>query len=95
MCGTCRNGGIQVHYSAGLASLSAVGGAVSLPDHGGLWLAARLLLDASGTLFGLYLVITLGLLLTGHAMRLCRGAAASGQGASLWRPADRCGHWPR
>jgi hypothetical protein len=66
-----------VHYSAGLASLSAVGGAMSLPGHGGPWLAARLLLDGTGALFGLYLVITLGLLLAGHAMWLHRRVAAA------------------
>ena len=66
-----------MHYSAGLASLTAVGGATSLPGHGGLWLAARLLLDGAGALFGLYLLITLSLLLAGHVMRLrCRVAAA-------------------
>jgi hypothetical protein len=72
-----------VHYSAGLASLSAIGGAVSLPGNGGLWLAARLLLDAAGALFGLYLMIILGLLLAGCAMRSHRGAATPGPGAGL------------
>lgn len=59
-----------MHYSAGLASLSAAGGAMSLPGHGALWLAARLLLDGAGALFGLYLLTTLCLLAAGHAMRL-------------------------
>ena len=66
-----------MQYSAGLAGLTAVGGAVSLPGHGGLWLAARLLLDGAGALFGLYLLVTLSLLLAGHGMRLRRRIAAA------------------
>lgn len=73
-----------MHYSAGLASLAAAGGAISLPGHGGLWLAARLLLDGSGALFGLYLLIILGLLLAGHAMRL-RSRVAATRGAGTGR----------
>jgi hypothetical protein len=48
---------------------------MSLPGHGALWLAARLLLDGAGALFGVYLLITLSLLLAGHAMRM-RGRVA-------------------
>jgi hypothetical protein len=68
-----------VHYTAGLASLPVVGGAVSLPDNGELWLAARVLLDGAGALFGLYLVIIMSLLLAGYAMRFQGRLAARGR----------------
>jgi hypothetical protein len=66
-----------VYYYAGLGSLTAFGGAITLPDNGVLWLAARLSLDGAGALFGLYLVIALGLSLAGRLMRL-RGRMAGG-----------------
>jgi hypothetical protein len=62
-----------VHYSAGLAGLTAVGGAAALPGSGVLWLAARLLLDGAGALFGLYLLTVVTLFLSGFVMRLRRG----------------------
>ena len=61
-----------MHYSAGLAGLTAVGGAAALPGSGVLWLAARLLLDGAGALFGLYLLTVLTLFLSGYVMRLRR-----------------------
>lgn len=67
-----------MHYSAGLAGLTAVGGAAALPGSGMLWLAARLLLDGAGALFGLYLLIVVTLFLSGYVMRLRRGADADG-----------------
>jgi hypothetical protein len=63
-----------VHYSAGLAGLTAVGGAAALPGSGMLWLTARLLLDGAGALFGLYLLTVVTLFLSGYVMRLRRGA---------------------
>ena len=45
---SCLIRGDSVHYSAGLAGLTAVGGAAALPGSGVLWLAARLLLDGAG-----------------------------------------------
>jgi hypothetical protein len=42
----------------------------------GAWLAARVLLDSAGGLFGLYLAVMFGLLLTGWAMRTSRRRAA-------------------
>jgi hypothetical protein len=59
-----------VYYSTGVASLTAFGSAVVLPRDGVLWLAARLLLDTAGGLFGLYLLIAFGLSLAGGVMRI-------------------------
>ena len=66
-----------MHYSAGLAGLTAVGGAAALPGSGMLWLTARLLLDGAGALFGLYLLAAVTLFLSGYVIRLRRGAGAS------------------
>jgi hypothetical protein len=57
-----------VYYSAGVAGLGSFGAAQALPDDGPLWLAARLLLDGAGGLFGLYLVAGLGLAVAGRFM---------------------------
>jgi hypothetical protein len=65
-----------VHYSAGLAGLTAVAGAAALPGSGVLWLIARLLLDGAGALFGLYLLAILTLFLSGFVLRLGRVPAA-------------------
>ncbi len=70
-----------VHYSAGLGGLVAAGGAATLPDHGLLWMAARITLDATGALFGLYLVVFIVLLLWGWAISARRRAAAGKAGA--------------
>jgi hypothetical protein len=59
-----------------LAGLAAVGGAVTLPGSGALWLTARLLLDGAGALFGLYLLTVLSLFLSGYLMRLRRAAGS-------------------
>ena len=59
-----------MYYSAGVASLTAVGAAVALPQEGVLWLTARLMLDCAGGLFGMYLLVGIGLSLTGHVMRI-------------------------
>ncbi len=69
-----------MHYSAGLAGLTAVGGAAVLPGSGALWLTARLLLDGAGGLFGLYLLTVLALFLSGYVMRLRQGPARGGPG---------------
>ena len=61
-----------MYYPATLASLTAFGSAVALPHDGDLWLGARLLLDGAGALFGLYLLISIGLLLAGLVMRVRR-----------------------
>ena len=58
-----------MYYSAGVAGLAAFGAAQALPHEGPLWLAARLLLDGAGGLFGLYLLTGLGLTVAGHIMR--------------------------
>jgi hypothetical protein len=68
-----------VHYSAGLAGLTAVGGATVLPGSGALWLTSRLLLDGAGALFGLYLLTILALFLSGYVLRLRQeGPAVAG-----------------
>ncbi len=59
-----------MYYPAALASLTAFGSPLVLPHNGDLWLAARLLLDGAGAFFGLYLLISIGLLLTGQVMRI-------------------------
>ncbi len=74
-----------MHYSAGLAGLTAVGGAAALPGSGVLWLAARLLLDGAGALFGVYLLAVLTLFLSGYVMRLRR--SPGGREPSIREPA--------
>ena len=59
-----------MYYPATLASLTAFGTPAVLPHNGDLWLAARLLLDGAGAFFGLYLLISIGLLLAGQVMRI-------------------------
>ena len=66
-----------MHYSAGLAGLTAVGGATVLPGSGALWLTSRLLLDGAGALFGLYLLTILALFLSGYVLRLRQGPAVA------------------
>jgi hypothetical protein len=61
-----------MYYPATLASLTAFGSAVALPHDGDLWLTARMMLDGAGALFGLYLLISIGLSLTGQVMRIRR-----------------------
>jgi hypothetical protein len=76
--GRCRLiRGDSVHYSAGLAGLTAIGGAAVLPGSGALWLGARLLLDGAGALFGLYLLTVLALFLSGYVLRRRRSPAAA------------------
>jgi hypothetical protein len=67
-----------MYYSAGVAGLASFGAAQALPHEGPLWLAARLLLDGAGGLFGLYLLTGLGLTVAGHIMRSGGGGAAPG-----------------
>jgi hypothetical protein len=74
--------GDTVYYSARLAGLTAIGGANALPASGVLWLAARLLLDSAGALFGLYLLTILALVLYGYAARAHRRPAAAGRMAA-------------
>ena len=64
-----------MYYSAGLASLTAFAGAAGLPRTSIFWIAARILLDSAGGLFGLYLAVMIGLLLIGWAMRFRRRVA--------------------
>lgn len=59
-----------MYYSAGVASLAAFGAATAFPREGVLWLTARLMLDGAGALFGMYLLVGIGLSLTGCLMRI-------------------------
>ncbi|MGP7996872.1 MAG: hypothetical protein ACLPKI_06045 [Streptosporangiaceae bacterium] len=65
-----------MHYSASLAGLAMAGAAAALPTGPGLFLAARLLLDGAGALFGLYLVTFVALSLTGYVLRMHTRRAA-------------------
>jgi hypothetical protein len=58
--------GVLVYYSAGVAGLASFGAAQALPHDGPLWLAAHLLLDGAGGLFGLYLLAALGVAVAGR-----------------------------
>ncbi len=68
-----------MYYPATLASLTAFGSAAVLPHNGDLWVAARLLLDGAGGLFGLYLLICSGLLVVGQVMRVRRRVSIPGR----------------
>jgi hypothetical protein len=61
-----------MYYPAGFVSMGAFGAAVALPHNGVLWVLARLMLDAAGALFGLYLLVALVLLTAGKVIRLRR-----------------------
>lgn len=58
-----------MYYSAGVGGLAAFGAGQALPSEGPLWLAARLLFDSAGGLFGLYLLAGLGLSVAGRIAR--------------------------
>src|ERR1700735_1853830 len=73
-----------MYYPSTLASLTAFGSAVALPHNGDLWLTARMLLDGAGALFGLYLLISVGLLLAG---RRCASVLGAAGGAVIWMTA--------
>jgi hypothetical protein len=61
-----------MYYPAGFVSMGAFGAKVALPHNGVLWVLARLMLDAAGALFGLYLLVAIVLLAAGKVMRLRR-----------------------
>jgi preprotein translocase subunit SecG len=58
-----------VHYSTGLGGLAAVGGASLIGERTVAASLARYLLEASGALFGLYLLVMIVLSLIGATMR--------------------------
>jgi hypothetical protein len=64
-----------VHYTSGLGALGSLAGAGYVASCAGASTLARWLLEASGALFGLYLVVVLVVTLTGWRMR--RSAHAS------------------
>jgi hypothetical protein len=64
-----------VHYSAGLGSLASLGGAGLAAEQVGAAPLARILLEASGALFALYLIIMIVISIAGRAVRR-RSAAA-------------------
>lgn len=59
-----------MYYSAGVASISAFGTVVLLPHQGLLWQVARVMLDAAGGLFGLYLTIAVAASVVGGVVQL-------------------------
>ena len=65
--------GNPVDFSAGAAGLAAHWAVQALPADGLLWLIARLLMDAAGALFGVYLLTLVVLSLAGRVMRSRRG----------------------
>jgi hypothetical protein len=71
-----------MHYTAGLGGLASLGGASLLAARTHINPLARLLLETSGALFALYLVLMIGLSATGRILR--RRAAV--------RPAHVAGH---
>ncbi len=58
-----------MYFSAGVAGLAAFGAGQALPNEGPLWLAAHLLFDGAGGLFGLYLLAGLGMSVAGYIAR--------------------------
>jgi hypothetical protein len=71
-----------LYYSTGLASLTSFAAAAQLPHESVCWLVARVLMDAAGGLFGLYLATGIGLLLIGRALGLRRKIATRASGPS-------------
>lgn len=76
-----------MNYSAAVASPAAFGTAMALPHEGVLWFVARLMLDAAGALFGMYLLAFLGLSLAGYVMRSRDGKSAPAR-SRIGAPAD-------
>jgi hypothetical protein len=58
-----------VHYTAGVGAVGSFAGARALPGDDVLTTLARVLLEGAGALFGLYLVLALGLAVYGTAVR--------------------------
>ena len=65
-----------MHYSNGLGLVVSVVGAFSVTGDRPLAVAARVLLDAAGLCFGIYLIAVVGLTVAGR--RLPRRTAAGG-----------------
>ena len=63
-----------MHYTAGVGTAFSFAGASLVPGQGLLSTAARLLLDGAGVLFGLYLLLAVGLSMYGRALRRRRPA---------------------
>jgi hypothetical protein len=62
-----------VHYTAGVGTAFSFAGSSLVPGQGLLSIVARLLLDGAGVLFGLYLLLAVGLSTYGRVLRR-RGA---------------------
>lgn|GEM_PF-2410144 len=58
-----------MHYTAGVGTAFSLAGARLVPGEGLLSTVARLLLDGAGALFGLYLLLALGLSAYGWLLR--------------------------
>lgn len=67
-----------MYYFAGVAGLASFGAAQALPHAGPLWMAARLVLDGAGGLFGLYILTGLALTIAGYVMRGAHRETAPG-----------------
>jgi hypothetical protein len=81
-----------VHYSAGFGGLAALGGAGLTAERLGVTPLARVLLEGSGAIFGLYLLVMIALSVMGAWMRRRdAGDAALEPAAPHWRrlPASR------
>jgi len=74
-----------VHYTAGVGTAFSFAGASLVPGQGVLSTVARLLLDGAGALFGLYLLLAVGL--SAYGRRLRRSAPCAGAGLSRPIPA--------
>ncbi len=79
-----------MHYTSGLAGLASLGGAGFVAGQAGATSLARVLLEACGALFALYLVLMLALTVSGQVMR--RRAASAPATGSPARPAPTRGH---
>lgn len=72
-----------MHYTAGLGAVGSFAGARALPGGGFLTTLARVLLDGAGALFGLYLVLALGLAVYGAVSRRRIAAEAASDAAAV------------
>ena len=93
VCGDRVGPGVyQSGFAPGTGAVASFGAAAPLPRVGWTWLAARVVLDVAGSLFGVYLLISLGLAAAALVMR-------SRQWADADADADegvlvRSGVWP-
>ena len=75
-----------MHYTAGIGTAFSFAGAQLVPGDGLVSTVARLLLDAAGALFGLYLLLAIGLSAYGWVLRR-QNQGPGPAGSGLPRPA--------